>query len=109
MGGCRSNVSCDFNGQQGTPSHQTGTSPPAVFQDATRNLANYDPAYNYEHTAFIHLARLPLLGYFLQTRLSSVLPSWQEGINWTELSNGNPTARSSLEVRCYAWPFFCGA
>jgi hypothetical protein len=58
---------------------------PAVFQDATRNLANYDPAYNYEHTAFIHLARLPLLGHFLQTKLSSVLPSWQEGINWTAL------------------------
>jgi hypothetical protein len=58
---------------------------PDVFQDATRNLVNYDPAYNYEHTAFIHLARLPLVGRFLQTKLNSVFPSWQERINWTVL------------------------
>jgi hypothetical protein len=58
---------------------------PSVLQDATRNLAMYDPAYNYEHTAFIHFARLPLVGPFLQSRLNSVLPSWQERINWTVL------------------------
>jgi hypothetical protein len=58
---------------------------PAVFQDATRNLASYDPAYNYEHTAFIHFARLPLVGRYLQTKLNTVLPSWQERINWTVL------------------------
>ena len=58
---------------------------PGVLKDATRNLAGYDPAYNYEHTAFIHFARLPLVGRFLQTKLNSVLPSWQERINWTVL------------------------
>jgi Transglutaminase-like superfamily len=58
---------------------------PVVFKDATRNLAGYDPAYNYEHTAFIHFARLPLVGRFLQSKLNSVIPSWQEGINWTVL------------------------
>jgi hypothetical protein len=58
---------------------------PAVFQEATRNLTNYDPAYNYQHTAFIHFARLPLVGRFLQTNLNSVLLSWQERINWTVL------------------------
>jgi hypothetical protein len=56
---------------------------PAVFQEATRNIAGYDPAYNYEHTAFIHFARVPLVGRFLQTKLNSVLPSWQERINWS--------------------------
>jgi len=56
-----------------------------VLRDATRNLTGYDPAYNYEHTAFIHLARLPLAGRFLQTELNSDFPSWQEGINWTVL------------------------
>jgi hypothetical protein len=58
---------------------------PVVFQDATRDLAGYDPSYNYEHTAFIHLARLPLVGGFLQTKLNSALMSWQERINWTVL------------------------
>jgi hypothetical protein len=58
---------------------------PGVLRDATRNLPGYDPDYNYEHTAFIHFARLPLVGGFLQTRLNSVLPLWQERINWTML------------------------
>jgi hypothetical protein len=58
---------------------------PSVFRDATRNIPGYDPDYNYEHTAFIHLARLPLVGHFLQAELGSVLPSWQERINLTVL------------------------
>lgn len=56
---------------------------PDVFQDATRNFAHYDPAYNYENTAFIHFARLPLVGRFLHARLNSLLPTWQERMNWT--------------------------
>jgi len=58
---------------------------PDVLRDATRDLAGYNPAYNYEHTAFIHFSRLPLMGHFLQTNLSSVLPSWQERMNWAVL------------------------
>jgi hypothetical protein len=58
---------------------------PSVFRDATRNIPGYDPSYNYEHTAFIHIARLPLVGHFLQAKLGSVLPSWQERINLTVL------------------------
>jgi hypothetical protein len=77
---------------------------PAVFQDATRNLANYDPSYNYEHTAFIHFARLPLVGRFLQTKLNSVLPSWQERINWTGLveRQSNATLVAGFVLLCFA-------
>src|ERR1700722_11160879 len=56
---------------------------PEVLKEATRDLPDYDPAYKYDHTAFIHLARLPLVGRFLQRKLNSSLPFWQEGINWT--------------------------
>jgi Transglutaminase-like superfamily len=48
---------------------------PAVLRNATRNLPGYDSSYNYEHTAFIHLSRLPFVGRFLQSKLNSVLPS----------------------------------
>jgi hypothetical protein len=58
---------------------------PDILQDATRNIPGYDPLYNYEHTAFIHLGRLPLVGDLLQTELESIPLSWQEGINWTIL------------------------
>jgi hypothetical protein len=77
---------------------------PAVFKEAIRNIAGYDPAYNYEHTAFIHFARLPLVGRFLQTRLNSVLPSWQERINWTVLleRQSNATLVAGIALLCAA-------
>jgi hypothetical protein len=58
---------------------------PAVFHEATKHIAGYLPAYNFEHTAFIHFARLPLVGRFLQTKMNSIPPTWQERINWTVL------------------------
>jgi hypothetical protein len=58
---------------------------PDVFREATANLSHYDPAYNYQHTAFIHFARLPLVGRSLQSNLNSLLPAWQERVNWTVL------------------------
>jgi Transglutaminase-like superfamily len=77
---------------------------PDIFQDATRNIAGYDPAYNYEHTAFIHFARLPLVGRFLQTNLNSALPSWQERINWTLLveRQSNATLVAGIVLLCIA-------
>ena len=48
-----------------------------------KDIPHYDDSYNYEHTAFIHFARLPLVGRFLQAKLNPVLLEWQERINWT--------------------------
>jgi hypothetical protein len=77
---------------------------PDIFQDATHHIAAYDPSYNYEHTAFIHFARLPLVGRFLQSRLNSVLPSWQERINWTLLveRQSNATLVFGVVLLCIA-------
>jgi hypothetical protein len=58
---------------------------PEVLRDATWNLAGYDPSYNYEHTAFLHLARIPIAGRFLQSALDSFLSSQADRIDWTAL------------------------
>jgi len=58
---------------------------PEVFRDATQNIPGYDPRYNFEHTAFVHVAGLPIVGRFLQGKMSALVPSWQENINWTVL------------------------
>jgi hypothetical protein len=71
---------------------------PEILQDATRDLPGYDPAYNYEHTAYIHIARLPLVGGFLQTELNSVLPLWQEHINWAVLLERQSNAVSAAGI-----------
>jgi hypothetical protein len=77
---------------------------PAVFQDATQKIPGYDPSYNYEHTAFIHLARLPVAGRFLQAKLDSALPSWQENINWTLLveRQSNAALVAGIVLLCFA-------
>lgn len=77
---------------------------PEVFADATRNIPDYDKSYNYEHTAFIHFARLPLVGRFLQPKLELVLPSWQEKINWALLveRQSNATLASGILLLCIA-------
>jgi len=58
---------------------------PEVFREATQNIPGYDPRYNFEHTAFVHVAGLPFVGSFLQRKMSALVPSWQEKINWTVL------------------------
>jgi Transglutaminase-like superfamily len=77
---------------------------PAVLRDATRNLAGYDSSYNYEHTAYVHLSRLPLFGSFLQSKLNSALPSWQESINWTVFveRQSNATLLAGIMLLCLA-------
>lgn len=58
---------------------------PDVLRDATRAIPGYDLNYNYERTAHVRLARIPIIGRFIQAVLNSVLPSWEESINWTVL------------------------
>jgi hypothetical protein len=88
----------------GRPLTKQELASPAVFLDATRNIPGYDPAYNFEHTAFLHFARLPVVGRFLQTNLNSVLPSWQERINWTLLveRQSNATLIAGFVLLCFA-------
>lgn len=58
---------------------------PDVLRDATRAISGYDLNYNYERTAHIRLARIPVMGRFIQAVLNSVFPSWEESMNWTVL------------------------
>lgn len=75
---------------------------PDVYQDAIQKIPGYDPAYDFQHTAFIHFARLPLVGRFLQNQLNSVLPSWQERMNWAVLveRQSNATFVAGLVLLC---------
>jgi len=77
---------------------------PEVLRDATRNLTGYDPAYNYEHTTFVHLSRVPLAGRFLQGALNSLLPSWQERVDWAVLveRQSNATFVVGIVLLCFA-------
>ena len=77
---------------------------PEIFAQATRDIPGYDPSYNYEHTAFLHVGHLPLLGHFLQTKMNFVLPSLQESVNWSGLveRQSNATLFAGLFLLCIA-------
>jgi len=58
---------------------------PGVFQQATRNVPNYNPTYTYESTAHVRLARIPIVGRFLRGALNRVIPGWEDSVWWTLL------------------------
>lgn len=59
---------------------------PETFRLATSVIPHYDPGYNYVHTAHIHLGTVPVVGKHLQRTLDSLLPTWDESMQWTLLA-----------------------
>ena len=58
---------------------------PAVLAQAVSSVPNYPKDYTYEHFAHVRLARLPLDGLHLRGALDSVVPGWDEAIDWSLL------------------------
>jgi hypothetical protein len=56
---------------------------PAKFTEATSLVPNYPAEYNYDRYAHVRLARLPLDGFRLRKLLESVLPGWDETLDWS--------------------------
>jgi len=56
---------------------------PAKFREATSLVPNYPLDYNYDRYAHVRLARLPLDGFHLRKLLESVLPGWDETLDWS--------------------------
>jgi hypothetical protein len=66
---------------------------PDVLRAAAQRIPKYDPSFTYESTAYIRLARIPLIGGFLRRPLNAFLPGWEEAVNWTLV-----TERRSMAV-----------
>jgi hypothetical protein len=56
---------------------------PRVFREVTQKIPNYPPNYTFERTAHVRLARLPVIGRPLRKILDTVVPGWEEAVNWT--------------------------
>ena len=57
----------------------------ATFKEAIRGVPNYPADYSYDRYAHVRLARLPLDGFHLRKLLESVLPGWDETVDWSLL------------------------
>jgi hypothetical protein len=69
----------------GRPLTRQELADPRVLREATRNIAGYDPQYNYAITAHIRLAHIFYIGRYLRRALDSLFPSWEESFDWTLL------------------------
>jgi hypothetical protein len=58
---------------------------PAIFAQATGNLPNYLPAYNYQTFAHVRIESLPLAGSGLRWALQKTVPDWDEFLDWSLL------------------------
>ena len=56
---------------------------PRVWREATERIPGYPADYTFERTAHVRLARMPLVGKLLRRTLDTVLPGWEEIVNWT--------------------------
>lgn len=56
---------------------------PVRFREAIGSLPNYPPEYSYDRYAHVRLARLPLDGFHLRKLLESILPGWDETLDWS--------------------------
>lgn len=70
---------------------------PAVFQDAIGQIPGYIPYYNYEMYAHIRTGFLPLHGAKVRHIVDSIVPGWDEYLDWSLL----------LERRSFAYFFLC--
>jgi hypothetical protein len=58
---------------------------PAIFAQATGNLPNYLPIYDYKNFAHVRIARLPLGAFGLHSLLRKIYPAWDEDLDWSLL------------------------
>jgi len=58
---------------------------PTVLAQAVSSVPKYPKDYTYEHFAHVRLARLPLDGLHLRSVLDSVVPGWDEAVDWSLL------------------------
>ena len=66
-----------------------------LFQEAAAQIPGYITAYSYERVAHVRVGALPVLGPVLRRVLDSVLPGWDEAMDWSLL----------LERRSFAFFF----
>jgi hypothetical protein len=80
-----------FRDPAGRPLTRQELRDPIILRQATAHVKDYPPSYTYESTVQVRLGRLGPLGLMLRKALDKTFPSWEESVNWTNL-----TERASL-------------
>lgn len=71
---------------------------PAIFAEATRNIPNYNPAYDYQITSHVHLSRIPYVGRTARRILDALIPGWSDSTEVSLLLERNSLAALAFSV-----------
>lgn len=71
---------------------------PSVFADATRGIADYDPAYTFERTAHVRVSRLPVVGFAIRNFLNRVVPEWDDSVTMSMLLERESMATFAISL-----------
>jgi len=69
-----------FRGPDGQLLTREQLANPAVLAAATRGIAGYDPAYTFDRTAHVRIARLRVIGVSIRSILDHALPGWEDSV-----------------------------
>ena len=72
-----------LRGSDGKPLTREDLIDPVTFGVATRHIPGYNPAYSYQYTSHVRLARLQVVGRPLQAILGREFPHWQDSATMT--------------------------
>jgi transglutaminase superfamily protein len=87
-----------LRGSDGQPLTRQQLNDPQTLAFATRNLAGYSPLFTYDHTAYLRMSRIPVIGSLLRRVLDSVLPGWDNSVYWTLLLERESLAATVLTL-----------
>jgi hypothetical protein len=59
---------------------------PGVLRIATRDVAGYNPNYNFQRTEYVRIETIPLVGGLLRRALNRFYPGWETSLDWTLLT-----------------------
>lgn len=71
-----------FTDAAGRPLTRDELRDPAVFQDAISRIPGYSSLYTFQHTAHLHLKRIPFLGALVERALNRFSPGWDNALDW---------------------------
>ena len=73
---------------------------PALFQEAIGQIPGYIPAYDYQMYAHVRLGALPFHGAKLRQFVDSIIPGWDEYLDWNLLLERRSFAYFFVSICC---------
>jgi hypothetical protein len=91
-----------FRGPDGSTLTREQLADPVVFAAATKNIHSYDPAYTFDHTLHIRMARLRIIGPPLRVALDYLVPGWEDSTTMTLLVERKSFAFLAMSISLLA-------